>query len=251
MSSNASSRIIPTFLIDSHHIFNLPISNLSINESQGSNTSRPHQKLRSSTDEMPDAKEKIIQDQEHWLQQQDDELVKLREQCQKLWISNDRHDAEIQALMEVLAKSSRDLEQLQKTNLSQHHELQTCKDNLFRLQPVTQLTDSDILKQYETLCQQVSNWVDNELSKFEDKSGYPVNDTRIITDGGSNSIKRLLNSTPEAGEYLVSAEIHENIQRHFFGENVILFGLSQNITGFLHCVEEHMATLEPRRGMLT
>lgn len=195
---------------------------------------------------MSDADANLIQDQQLRLQQQEDELAKLREQGQILRISN---DSEIQALMELLANREKDLEQLQKTSSLQYRELQTCKDNLFRLQPIIQLTDSEILKQYETLCQQVSNWVDSEISKFEDKSGYPGNDTSTITDGGNTRFKRLLNSASGAGEYLLSAVIHANIQRNFFGENVILFGLDQGATKFLHDAEEYMAMLQPRRGM--
>lgn len=197
---------------------------------------------------MPDTCMKRTEDQQLLLQKEE-ELAKIREQCHELCISNDRQQSEIQAHIQRQAQIERQFEQLQEMSSNQHRELQTCKDNLFRLQPIIQLTDSDILIQYETLCQQVSSWVDHEISRLEDNNGYLGNDTKTIIDGGTPCIRRFLISAPEAGEYLVSTVIHANIQRVFFGENEILFGLSLDLTRFLHSTEERMARLEPRRGM--
>lgn len=171
------------------------------------------------------------------LLQKEEELAKLREQCHELRISKERQQSEIQSHIQRQA-------QLQEMS----SELQTCKDNLFRLQPIIQLTDSDISKQFETLCQRISSWVENEIFTFEDKHGDHTNDA-TITDGGNTRIRRFLNSTPAAGEYLVSMLIHQHIQSDFFGEKVILFGLRPMFTKFLHSAEERMAELEPRRGM--
>lgn len=219
------------------------------NESQSRNPSESQQNPKSTTNKMSNPYEKHYQYQELKLQQQGDQLYNLREDCQELSISNGRKDAEIRALTELQAHTKKELEQLQKMSSIQNRELETCKDNLFQLQPVIQLTDSEILKQYDTLCQQVSNWVDNEISKFEDKSGSPGNDTRTIVDGGSTRIKRLLNNAPGAGEYLISAIIHTEIQCNFFGGNVILFGLDRSFSELLHEAEERMVKLEPKRGM--
>lgn len=196
-------------------------------------------------DEMPDTRMRRTEDQQLFLQKEE-ELAKLREQCHELRISNNRQQSDIQSYIQRQAQIERRFEQLQELKSIQHRELQTCKDNLFRLQQIIQLTDSDILKNYEALCQQVSSWVDDEVSKFEDKDGH-ANDA-TITDGGNACFRRLLNSAPAAGEYLISTLIHDYIQHHFFGENVILFGLCPSFTKFLRSAEERMAELEPRRG---
>ena len=197
-------------------------------------------------DEMPDTRMKRTEDQQLLLQREE-ELAKLREECHELRISNNRQQSDIQSHIQRQAHIERQFEQLQKLKSIQHRELQTCKDNLFRLQPIIQLTDSDILKKYEDLCQHVSSWVDHELSKFEDKDGH-ANDA-TITDGGNACFRRILNSSPAAGEYLIAMVIHQHIQRYFFGKNVILFGLCPRFTGFLQSAEKRMAELEPRRGM--
>ncbi|MCJ1427055.1 hypothetical protein MMC29_004958 [Sticta canariensis] len=198
---------------------------------------------------MPDTCLERTEDQQLFLQKEE-ELAKLREQRHELCISNNRQQSEIQSHIQRQAHVERWCEQLQKMSSIQHRELQTCKDNLFRLQPIIQLTDSDISKQYETLCQQVSSWVDDGISRFEDKHGYHANDA-IITDGVNTHIRRLLDSAPAAGEYLVSTAIHQHIQGRFFGGNVILVGLCPRITEFLHSTEEQMAKLEPRRDAIT
>lgn len=195
---------------------------------------------------MSNADAKLTQDLQLLCQQQEDELANLREYCQILRVSN---NSNTQALMETLAHTERDLKQLQITNSLQHQAPQTCKDNLYQPLPMPQLADSEIMTQYEILCQQVSHWVDVEIFKFENKFGYPENDTRAIIDGGYTSIERLLNSASGAGDYLPCAVIHTHIQRTFFGEDVILFGLDPCVTKFLHDVEEHMAMLKPTRGI--
>ncbi|MCJ1269841.1 hypothetical protein MMC22_009734 [Lobaria immixta] len=126
-----------------------------------------------------------------------------------------------------------------------------CKDDLFQLQPVVQLTDSEILKQYETLCQLVSNWVDDEISRFEDKFGAAAHDTEASTGGGSSYVKKVLNSVPGADEYLVSTVIHMKMQEAFFGEGVILFGLDPGIAGLVLSTQQHMAKLQPERDIAT
>ena len=116
---------------------------------------------------MPDTRMKST---EKLLLQKEEELAKLREQCDELHISNNRQQSEIQSHIQLQAHIERRCEQLQKVSSIQHRELQrckrelkTCKDNLFRLQPIIRLTASEISKQYETLCQHVSRWVDNEI----------------------------------------------------------------------------------------
>ncbi|MCJ1470577.1 hypothetical protein MMC07_009223 [Pseudocyphellaria aurata] len=191
--------------------------------------------------------EKLCQDQELRLQQQGEQLSNLRKDYQELINSSDRKDAEFRALTELHAHTKKELEQLQITSSIQNRDLVTCRDNLFQLQPVIQLSDSEILKQYDTLCQQVSNWVDNGISKFEDISESYGNDKIIIRDGGITWIKLLLKNLPLADEYIISALIHTRIQHDLFGADVILFGLSRSDAQLLHEVEEQMAKLEPKR----
>ena len=64
---------------------------------------------------------------------------------------------EIQALKDCKASTERDLVELQKKYAVQCKELRSCRDDLFSLQPVVQLTDSEIMNQYDNLCQQISN----------------------------------------------------------------------------------------------
>lgn len=225
------------------------ISGSSAEDSRSNGTNPPQQKVTSNTNEVPDTNVQVIHDLRLQLQEQEAIVSELHEKGQKLLISNQLKDSEIQMLMTRQAGTEAQLVQLYETTSIQHRELQTCKDNLFRLQPVVQLSDSEILKQYETLCQLVSNWVDDEISRFEDKFGTAAHDTQVIVDGGSIAVKKLLDKVPGAGEYLLGSVIHTKIQQAFFGENVVLFGLHPNDASLVFSTQEHMVKLQPERGM--
>lgn len=129
----------------------------------------------------------------------------------------------------------------------QDRALQACQDDLFRLEPVVQLSDSEILNQYETLCQKVSQWVDHEMHEFIVKFRN-VHDKEAITDGGSTSVKKNSDNVPKASEYLLSSVIHKSIQQTF-GDDVILLGLHPGITRLIFTTKEYMLKLKPKRGM--
>lgn len=198
----------------------------------------------------------VIHDLRLQLQRQEAILSELQWTCQTLLTSNQQKDSEIQQkdseiqmLLTRQAGTEAQLVLLHHTTSIQGRELRIWREDLFRPHPVDQPTDSEILKQYETLCQMVSNWVDLEIFRFVYKFGAAAYDTEAITDGGSSYVKMLLNCVPGAGEYLVSTVIHMKMQETFFGEDVILFGLDEGIAGLVLSTQQHMAKLKPERGM--
>ena len=145
-------------------------------------------------------------------------------------------------------KESRILE-LEKEVSSLRDKLLTCEDELFRLLPVPQSTDSEIQSQYNKLCQQIVTWVEEEVDEFE--RGHP-NSTpyeKTIRAGGDSYIRSVLERVPEAGEYLLGATIHKVIMGRFFGPNIVLFGLNDEMTMLIRDIEEKMEASNLKRGM--
>ena len=252
-------------------------SNLSAEVSQSSGTNQPQQEVSGTEDEEPDSHVQVIHDLRLQLQRQEAILSELQWTCQTLLTSNQQKDSEIQQKDSEIQQKDSEIQQkdfeiqqkdseiqmlltrqagteaqlvlLHETTSIQGRELRIWREDLFRPHPVDQPTDSEILKQYETLCQMVSNWVDLEIFRFVYKFGAAAYDTEAITDGGSSYVKMLLNCVPGAGEYLVSTVIHMKMQETFFGEDVILFGLDEGIAGLVLSTQQHMAKLKPERGM--
>ena len=175
----------------------------------------------------------------------------LRSQYHESVQSNEIKRSQIQKLKELKTATEKDLINLQETHAIQHKELQICRDDLFNLQPMVQLTDSQILSQYETLCQQISNWVDNEISIYEDNFHNARSQPPVIVHGNDLKIKAFLQKAPEGGEYLLVAMIHRFIQKGFFEANDILFGFPEVEAAWIDEAANMMPKLEPKRGTFT
>ena len=156
------------------------------------------------------------------------------DQCQDMFFQMDAKEQELRA-----------------TVATQQKELEQCYDDLFNIQPATQIPDTQVLAQYEELCQSISSWTDNILSQFEkERDGHSYFEFDCDM---SDSAQKLLLSTPEIAEYYVSAMIHQWIQKHILGSDVYAFGISENhiLTSFKSLLEEMeviMSGFAPPRG---
>ena len=125
-----------------------------------------------------------------------------------------------------------------------------CKDDLFRLQPMSQLPDTEIVKDFESMCQDIISWIDVEISAFE-KSHPSAESSDIFSVGQSFEATYLLNRFPTFGEYLVRYVIHQCLRTLMFSRSVYLLGLPKETKEYLQAAEERMANLEPPRGILS
>ncbi len=143
------------------------------------------------------------------------------------------NDSELQDLWEKLAASQR--------------ELSACKDDLFRLQPVAQIPDSDISKNFDFICQQIVNWIDGELLGFEHANPH-LSQKDFFLVGGDIRIARHLQKNTELGEYLSRYMIHCFLKGKLLGPSCSLLGLTRGDRELLHRTERSMAKLDPPRG---
>lgn len=145
----------------------------------------------------------------------------------------------------------RDYEQdLRKTReklAASQQELRACRDDLFRLQPAAQVTDADISRDYESLCQRINDWIEGEMSSFED--AHPnAKPGQMFLATGSPEINTFIQNHSELGEYLIRNMIHRRLQGIMFDKDVLLFGIPYDLVQVLQSAEQSMAMLEPRRG---
>lgn len=160
-------------------------------------------------------------------------------------------DQEVRAYKTELLRiqdNEQDLHDTRKQLAASQQELRACRDDLFRLQPVAQATDADISKDFESLCQRINDWIEGEISSFED--AHPnAKPAEMFSTDGSPGLHTFMQQYSEVGEYLVRNIIHHHLQEVMFNRDVFLFGISRNLAQMLQGAERSMAMLEPRRGM--
>ncbi len=150
---------------------------------------------------------------------------------------------------EVLRMRSyeQDLHETRAILAASEQELRECKDDLFRLQPVTQATDADILRDFQSLCQRINDWIESEISFFEE--AHPnVEPRQMFSASRSPEMNNLMQKYPDVGEYQIRKMIHNGLQKIMFDRDVYLFGMPLGLVQTLQKAEQSMAMLEPRRG---
>ena len=127
-------------------------------------------------------------------------------------------------------------------------DLTKCKDKIFSLQRVTQVTDSAILKLFDRLGQQVVQWIDRKVTDYE--QAHPEAEPEaIFAVGEDKRAKKFLQLYPEAGEHLARYLIHHFLHDNVLGKKIYFLGLPEETACLLRKAEHEMAKLDPPRGI--
>ena len=157
---------------------------------------------------------------------------------------------ELKTAAKQKAQDDHDLLLIQSSMRSLQQELRVCRDDLFRLQPVVQIPDADVVSEYNTLTQQISNWVDNEIVDFERRQiGEVVPNMQTVAYEGDSVAANLLKRLPKAADYMVGTLVHSFLQENMLGGHIYCFGLSRELSQTLRETEDSMANLKPPRGI--
>lgn len=185
------------------------------------------------------------------LQAKDTELEVLQNRISTLSETCQNKRAENKSLLAGIDTANGDFQQLRTKLLASQQDLHTCKDDLFRLQPMNQAPDTEISNDFESICHEISSWIDGEISRFEKEHTEANADTisaNIFNFRGDRDAAWLTATHPNFGEYLVTFKIHQCLQETMFKDNVYLVGLSQGRKEILQTIESGMKELEPPRG---
>ena len=136
--------------------------------------------------------------------------------------------------------------------------LTECKDDLLRLQPPSQISDSEISEQYSNFHQHISRWIDDEtedsqMLEHRFDAIAPNNDDlpEILRKYIRNDHLRLAKKYPSAQPLILRSVVQRYLNECIFGEEIYLFGLDSRTTELLKGIEHGMERLEPQRGMHT
>ena len=135
--------------------------------------------------------------------------------------------------------------------------LTECRDDLLRLQPPTQTSDSEIADQYSNLCQQIAGWVDDKTEDPETLEVFFAN-LKAVNDlpqefrlDVSNRQFKFGKVSPDCLPLFLQYLIHCRIREDILGPRNFVFGLDTTHTALLQGIEEGMSELEPKRGKIT
>ena len=146
---------------------------------------------------------------------------------------------------------------LARQNKELNENLTECKDDLLRLQPPSQISDSEVSEQYSNLHQQISKWVDDQTEdsqlleqRFENLSNSNEEPPELLRKCLTSDHFRLGKKYPQSQPLILRYIIQYHLDQHVFRDDILMFGLDSNYTAFLRGIEQGMRELEPQRGMV-
>jgi len=146
-----------------------------------------------------------------------------------------------------LEQNQQELQQVRTKLAGARQALSSCKDDLFRLQPTAQLSDTEILRGFEEVCDNIVDWIDGELVRFE--RANPSSRPDQLFHGAGNLYRiNLLQKYEDIGEHLVAYEVHRQLLGSILNPNTYLCGLTEGPTEVLKDVERSMANSKPPKG---
>ena len=163
-------------------------------------------------------------------------------------------------LEELRAENAKVEEIARKTHLklqAKEEELQKCKDELFDLQPPSQISDAQIGHEWETLCGNITRWIDDQAggmgSLYSDLKRLrqidKFNDTVALYWGDDRQeLAHHASRYPFIIDVLIRYNIHCLLEERVFDESIYMFGLPRKSAELLTMIEKQMNALEPRRG---
>lgn len=135
-------------------------------------------------------------------------------------------------------------------------ELGACKDELFNLQPAAQVTDAQIIAEWNALCDNIVHWIENQSGgmsnlslRLQDLSAKDQYNDAIRFFWGKET-QLLAKNHPNILEDLLRYNIHLLLERNVFNENLYMLGILKKEAIVLSAVEKTMSTLEPKRGKI-
>lgn len=133
--------------------------------------------------------------------------------------------------------------------------LDDCKEQIFKMQPLEHMTDSEIADHYRSLCESVSDWTDKQFGDFEnpfsrlqeycgEEASARLVHKYVVQGPGMDVVQRY----PDAGSTIITFLIHHHLHHSILRENLYYPSLNEKCEEFISFIENAMRKNEPRRG---
>ena len=140
---------------------------------------------------------------------------------------------------------------------AKEEELKKCKDELFDLQPPSQISDAQIDNEWQRLCGNITRWIDDQAggtgslySELKRLTQMDEFDETLALYWGNDRQELAQHAVryPYITDGLIRYNIHCLLEERVFDESVYMFGLRRRSAKLLTMIEKQMDALEPRRG---
>lgn len=193
-----------------------------------------------------------VEDPDFELQRQKKERAQLESDHDQLVRTHQATIEENQNLKARTLQLEKTLDRSRQQNSSIKHELQACKDDLFKMQPRSEVPDSDVAKAYEELQVNISRWMEGEISHFETnyRKRHPSGPSpNLFNHRDESAVKQILSDYPTSGgEYIVRCFIQTTLHSLVLADDILLLGLDEQETALLQRIEQSMGKAKPPRG---
>lgn len=133
--------------------------------------------------------------------------------------------------------------------------LTECKDDLLRMQPPSQISDTEVSEHYSALHQHIARWVDDETEeshpleqRFEALPIHGDELPEMLRKHLHNDSLKLAKKYPTAQPLVLRHLITSFLDAHVLRGDMDLFGLDAGAAAVIRGVEHGMKLLEPKRG---
>lgn len=214
-----------------------------------------HRSRTQSTDNLREQLRKERDDLVRHIHQQNDGIYHLKQDL----LSNKSHMQSLTMQTREAMENKENLEdvnrKLKQVNRELSDNLTECKDDLLRLQPPSQMSDTEVSEHYSILHQHIARWVDDETEEpqlLEQRfDALPMNEDDLperLRECLASENLRLAKKNPNAQPLVLRHLIFSFLGAHILREDVELFGLDSATTEVIRGVERGMKLLEPKRG---
>ena len=147
------------------------------------------------------------------------------------------------------------ISKLARKNQELSENLTECKDDLLRLQPPGQISDSEIGAQFDSFHQHISRIVDDETEdlqrlelRFDNLISEDERVPKLFRKHLTADHVQLGRKYPDSQPLIIRYVIQSCLESIIFNNDNHLFGLDSRTTALLKEIEQGMKQLEPRRG---
>ncbi|MCJ1388770.1 hypothetical protein MMC18_001620 [Xylographa bjoerkii] len=176
------------------------------------------------------------------------EAASTAKEIEKLRLTITRLQKENLAVIAAKKSAERLGKSLSTENAKLQQSLQACRDDLYKLQPLHQTSDTEIVSQYEQVSQGITSWVEEIMAEMTEE--ILTNEMNVLTVCRSAEIahaRHLLFKYPSAAELVIHHEIFRILHSEIFQDNVFLTVLGEKFTNLFYDIEDGMRQLEPVR----
>jgi len=219
-----------------------PAQEVSAKELEDHKNQMDFEKLQAQLQQSERDRERLVKDNEN-LDKRYESFC--REASQSLRQADDRTEA---------AEKAQHAWQIEAREIAE--ELAQCKDELFSLQPRSDVTDTQVAAEWDTLCQQITRWVDDEaeftsdlITRLKELHNHGLLSPIVEKYWGKDrqlTVNRF--KMNDDLDCVLRYNIHCLLEYWIFDETIYLFGLDKEDSKFLHGLEESLASLRPSRG---